>query len=87
MSNLDVAVLVGARARQRARGGRLALVFDRRSAPDEALTRTGLHGSFHTTDTTDDTTDTTEPVLPRSRRAAGSPTSPAPDGAGPTTTA
>jgi anti-anti-sigma regulatory factor len=46
MTNSDVAVLVGARARQRARQRRLTLLFDQHSVTDHALSRAGLRGSF-----------------------------------------
>ncbi len=48
MTHPELAVLIGARARQRARKRRLTLVFDPRSATDDALSRAGLHPSFVT---------------------------------------
>ena len=46
MDNAGVAVLVGARARQRARHQGLSLIYGRGSATHDALARTGLHGAF-----------------------------------------
>jgi anti-anti-sigma factor len=46
MDNAGVAVLVGARARQRARRQGLTLIYGRGSATDQALSRTGLTGIF-----------------------------------------
>lgn len=48
MSNIEVGVLVAARARQRAQGASLTLVLDQGSAAAEALSRTGLSASFRT---------------------------------------
>lgn len=50
LSALDIGALVGVNARQRARGRRFTLVLTPRSAPDQALSRTGLRGSFSTTE-------------------------------------
>ena len=46
MGNLGLAVLVSARARQRARHQTMSLVYDRHSATDHALARAGLRGTF-----------------------------------------
>jgi anti-anti-sigma factor len=65
MSNPGVAVLVGARARQRARLRRLTLVFGRHSATDDALSRSGLRESFATVRTVDAALATVHPVRRR----------------------
>lgn len=51
MTNPGLAVLVGAQARQQARRRRLTLVFDSHSATADALSRSGLRGSFTTAPT------------------------------------
>jgi anti-anti-sigma regulatory factor len=48
MTNPGLAVLVGTRSRQHARHRRLTLVFDPHSATADALSRSGLLGSFTT---------------------------------------
>jgi len=53
MTNIEGGVLVAARARQQARGHRLTLLLDRGCAAVDALSRTGLSGSFHTTEAVD----------------------------------
>ena len=46
MGNGGLAVLVGARARQRARHQGMSLIYTRHSATDQALSRAGLRGAF-----------------------------------------
>ena len=48
MSNQELAVLVGARARQRARHQTLTLVCGPGSGTEQALSRTGMRGMFTT---------------------------------------
>jgi anti-anti-sigma factor len=46
MGNDGLAVLVSARARQRARHQVMSLIYGRHSATDRALSRAGLRGAF-----------------------------------------
>jgi anti-anti-sigma regulatory factor len=46
MGNLGLAVLVSARARQRARHQSMSVIYGRHSATDHALSRAGLRGTF-----------------------------------------
>jgi anti-anti-sigma regulatory factor len=48
MTNPGLAVLVGTKARQKARRRRLTLVFGPRSVTADALSRNGLRGNFTT---------------------------------------
>lgn len=69
MTNPDVAVLVGARARQRARQRRLTLLFERHSVTDQALGRAGLRGSFTTALVSESVVDLSRPVAGSDERS------------------